>query len=612
MTLTVEPGVVVKLNASTRTIFVNGVLHAVGTGASPIIFTSLQDDSVAGDSGGDGATSGSPGQWHGIRITGAGSQLSSVKVRYGGWGSSDTAYAAIQVSGTQADATISDSLVSDNQRSGVLVSSGGHALIEGSTIEQNKVGVAVTGAAVDIQARTNIRANITDGVTFSLASTYAGPASSITDSDVRENGEDGVDIFVDRTLAVAKWPHGNWNNIFFNTGKQLRLSGYHPSGYIKQYQVDWSGNFWGPDVYYWTGPAACLTSSPNSPGHLAYHSSNPPPGPGGLTPPPDGPLTWNTYLAGSGNDVVYCAYDRFKDLGECSYSSAYIESRTQVILFEQPKEIDEALSCTPAGAHITRIEADSPSTCPDIRLGYLPDPNDTLLDIIDDFQAFIEGLANEITDFGDYVCEHAAAKAKEVVAQVGGGLETEVTLFTNPELYACMTTPWTPTEGTIRTGVSFNYPSQRSIYQTFGWDEGHLLYLKTCGSEATFEPDSVFDNYDGYHYFGAQLGYGTNLPRGYIDSNAFDEASEPVYTVGTADVQALGSLPAYRYFTLVRTAAGNASTDRGKLLAQLGGRFPAACYNPSSCIFAVDTEFLIGSSVDPWQLTVPGFTSWGG
>jgi hypothetical protein len=317
VTLTLEPGVVVKLSGTTRTIFVNGVLNAIGTGTSPITFTSLQDDSIAGDSGGDGATSGSPGQWAAIKIGGTAS-LSDVKVRYGGYGSTDTGYAAVEVTGSQADATISKSFISNNQRSGVRVYGGGHVLIEQSTIEQNKVGVAAIAAAVDIRGRTNIRANAKDGVNFSLAASYAGPASSITDSDIWENGEDGVDIGVDRTLAVGKWPHGTWNNIFFNADKQLKLTGYHPSNYITQYEVDWSGNFWGSDVYYWTAPPLCLGTAPNSPGHLAYRSSNPPPGPGGVTPPPDGPLSWNSYLAGSGAGVVYCAYDRFADLGECS------------------------------------------------------------------------------------------------------------------------------------------------------------------------------------------------------------------------------------------------------------------------------------------------------
>jgi hypothetical protein len=48
-TLTIEPGVVVKLNGQTRAINVYGSLKAVGTAADRIVFTSIQDDSVGGE-----------------------------------------------------------------------------------------------------------------------------------------------------------------------------------------------------------------------------------------------------------------------------------------------------------------------------------------------------------------------------------------------------------------------------------------------------------------------------------------------------------------------------------------------------------------------------------
>ena len=171
--------------------------------------------------------------------------------------------------------------------------------------------------------------NSKDGVWFNYVSTYAGAAATITDSDVKNNGENGIDIQTDRTLPLAKWPHGNRNNIFANTDRQLQLSGYHPSSYIKQYDVDWTGNFWGDDVYFWYAPSRCLGTDPYSEGHLAYTWSNPAPGPGGLVPPPDGPISWNSYLAGSGNDVDYCAYDRFP-INSDEFSPTYIETAGRV------------------------------------------------------------------------------------------------------------------------------------------------------------------------------------------------------------------------------------------------------------------------------------------
>src|SRR4051812_42744642 len=101
-TLTIEPGVVVKLNDPFRTMFVDGTLKAIGTAADPIVFTSVKDDSAGGDTNGDGAaTSPAPGQWYQILIrAGSGNELRHVRVRYGGYGSVNWGYGAVSVTGT--------------------------------------------------------------------------------------------------------------------------------------------------------------------------------------------------------------------------------------------------------------------------------------------------------------------------------------------------------------------------------------------------------------------------------------------------------------------------------------------------------------------------------
>lgn len=91
-TLTIQPGAVIKINWD-RGFTVNGKLVANGTAEHPIYFTSINDDSICGDTNGDTTASvPNTGDWRRIDFPDIGDPQSSISravIRYGG---RDSAY----------------------------------------------------------------------------------------------------------------------------------------------------------------------------------------------------------------------------------------------------------------------------------------------------------------------------------------------------------------------------------------------------------------------------------------------------------------------------------------------------------------------------------------
>jgi hypothetical protein len=113
VTLTVQPGVVVKFAAGTY-LLVDGALQAVGTAPSPIYFTSIKDDNnPAGDTNADGnATAPATADWNSIifpatSVSGT-SALTYCLVRYAGYGGTG-ALTFLSVSDPVTNCTISKS-----------------------------------------------------------------------------------------------------------------------------------------------------------------------------------------------------------------------------------------------------------------------------------------------------------------------------------------------------------------------------------------------------------------------------------------------------------------------------------------------------------------------
>jgi pimeloyl-ACP methyl ester carboxylesterase len=85
-TLTIEPGTVIKFKNISSAIFLNGTINAIGSADSNIYFTSFKDDTVGGDTNGDGSASfPAAANWDKIYVMGTGKlNFSYVVLRYAG------------------------------------------------------------------------------------------------------------------------------------------------------------------------------------------------------------------------------------------------------------------------------------------------------------------------------------------------------------------------------------------------------------------------------------------------------------------------------------------------------------------------------------------------
>lgn len=143
--LEVEAGTVCKMAFATRA-QIDGVLVSNGTGAAPVIFTELRDDSVGGDSNGDAGAS-QPGiaYWAGLLFstTADGSRMDHTQVRYAGRNGAG-------ISVANAAMTMHRCTVSDCSGFGIdLEESTEPCVLERPRVERSGGSSAISGVRLD-------------------------------------------------------------------------------------------------------------------------------------------------------------------------------------------------------------------------------------------------------------------------------------------------------------------------------------------------------------------------------------------------------------------------------------------------------------------------------
>lgn len=289
VTLTVEPGVIVKGNATGRQLKVNGSLAAVGTSSAPITFTSSTDTG--------------PGQWWGLQFAaGAGvSTLAHVVARFGGISGGGDTNATIEIKG--GTVTIEDSVVSQNLNSGIYVSGGSTGTDATAVVRRTKLednggdGLNAFNAQLTVEDSA-FWSNESDGLSFLID---AGAPAQITGSSIWNNGRYGV--YVAQGIGVeALAPDGNISGKPGNAIYDNGTFGFSQGETWTQMDVtrgssavDWRGTYWGAASW-----VPCSAGSQR--GLLSYWV--PDPNPSSAIPVPRGPLSRSLSYVGS-----WCAND---------------------------------------------------------------------------------------------------------------------------------------------------------------------------------------------------------------------------------------------------------------------------------------------------------------
>jgi len=159
VTLTIEPGVVIKFYDADSYLTSQGAIKANGASADKIVFTSFKDDEYGGDLNADAAsTTPAALDWRTIEIQGPGTEFDYAVIRYGGKWYSGITFGRTNLKVINTSVSIKKSTIEEAGIYGLWLD-GASGTVEGNTFKNNKndnaaAGIYLIGGSATITSNT--------------------------------------------------------------------------------------------------------------------------------------------------------------------------------------------------------------------------------------------------------------------------------------------------------------------------------------------------------------------------------------------------------------------------------------------------------------------------